>query len=41
MTPSELTVLGDIANQLADIMSFGVGALVGIAFTISANKSWI
>ena len=41
MTPEQLTeILGDIALQLGDIMSFGLGALCGIAFVIAANMRW-
>jgi len=42
MTPEELTtILGAITLQLADIMSFGLGGLVGMAFVITANKRWL
>lgn len=42
MTPAELTiVLEAISLQLADIMSFGLGGLTGIAFVITANKRWL
>jgi len=41
MTPEELTtILGNITLQLGDIMSFGLGALCGIAFVISSNMRW-
>ncbi|MGD9950415.1 MAG: hypothetical protein AB7U29_18340 [Desulfobulbus sp.] len=41
MTPADLTqILTAITNQLADIMSFGIGALTGIAFVISAAIKW-
>lgn len=41
MTPTELTtILEAITLQLSDIMSFGLGGLVGIAFVITANKRW-
>ncbi|SHO45298.1 hypothetical protein [Desulfopila aestuarii] len=42
MTPEELSlILTNIVVQLADIMSFGLGGLVGIAFVITANKRWL
>ena len=42
MTPAELTAILDaIVIQLADIMSFGLGGLTGIAFVITANKRWL
>jgi hypothetical protein len=41
MTALELTdILGNITLQLADIMSFGLGALCGIAFVIAASLRW-
>jgi hypothetical protein len=41
MTAAELTqILGDIALQLADIMSFGLGALCAIAFVIASHIRW-
>ena len=41
MTPEELTlVLNTIVTQLGDIMSFGLGALTGIAFVIAAHTKW-
>jgi hypothetical protein len=41
MTPEELTlILNTIVAQLGDIMSFGLGALTGIAFVIAANTKW-
>lgn len=41
MTPEQLTeILGNIALQLGDIMSFGLGALCGIAFVIASNMRW-
>lgn len=42
MTPAELSqILSEIVVQLGDIMSFGLGGLVGIAFVITANKRWL
>lgn len=42
MSPEELqTILQAITLQLGDIMSFGIGGLVGIAFVITANKRWL
>jgi len=41
MTPAELTdILNQIVTQLGDIMSFGLGALTGIAFVIAASLRW-
>ena len=41
MTALELTnILGNITMQLADIMSFGLGALCAIAFVIAAHTKW-
>ena len=42
MSPEELqTILQAITLQLGDIMSFGIGSLVGVAFVITANKRWL
>ena len=42
MTVADLTTLLEhIVAQLADIMSFGLGGLVGIAFVVTANKRWL
>lgn len=41
MTPAEMTtILNAIVLQLSDIMSFGIGALTGIAFVIAASLRW-
>ncbi len=41
MTAAELTdILNQIVLQLGDIMSFGLGALCGIAFVIAASMRW-
>jgi hypothetical protein len=41
MTALELAdILGNITLQLADIMSFGLGALCAIAFVIAAHTEW-
>ena len=41
MTALELTdILGNITLQLADIMSFGLGALCAIAFVIASSMRW-
>jgi|GEM_PF-2042876 hypothetical protein len=41
MTAAELTaILEQITLQLGDIMSFGLGALCGIAFVIASNIKW-
>lgn len=41
MTAAELTqILDNITLQLGDIMSFGLGALCGIAFVIAAAMRW-
>jgi len=41
MTAAELTqILADITQQLGDIMSFGLGALCGIAFVIASHMRW-
>ena len=41
MTALELTdIHGNITLQLVDIMSFGLGALCGIAFVIAASLRW-
>lgn len=41
MTPTELTtILNAIVLQLSDIMSFGIGALTGIAFVIASSIRW-
>ena len=41
MTAAELTaILEQITLQLGDIMSFGLGALCGIAFVIAAHTRW-
>jgi len=41
MTALELTdILGNITLQLADIMSFGLGAFCAIAFVIAAHTKW-
>ena len=42
MTLEQLTqILGDIALQLGDIMSFGLGGLCAMAFVIAANMRWL
>ena len=42
MTAVELAeLLEQITLQLGEIMSFGLGGLVGIAFVITANKRWL
>lgn len=41
MNAAELTaILEQIILQLGDIMSFGLGALCGIAFVISSHIKW-
>ena len=41
MTAAELTdILNQITLQLGDIMSFGLGALCGIAFVIASSMRW-
>ena len=41
MTPAELSeLLNQIMAQLGDIMSFGLGALTGIAFVIASSLRW-
>ena len=41
MSAAELTaILEQITLQLVDIMSFGLGALCGIAFVIASNIKW-
>lgn len=41
MTPAELSeLLTQIVGQLGDIMSFGLGALTGIAFVIASSLRW-
>jgi len=41
MTAAELTqILDGITVQLGDIMSFGLGALCGIAFVIASSLRW-
>ena len=41
MTAAELTaILEQITLQLGDIMSFGLGALCGIAFVIASHIKW-
>jgi len=41
MTAAELTtILGEITVQLGAIMSFGLGALCGIAFVIAVAMRW-
>jgi len=41
MTAVELSaILEQITLQLGDIMSFGLGALCGIAFVIASNIKW-
>ena len=41
MTAAELTdILNLITLQLGQIMSFGLGALTGIAFVIAASMRW-
>ena len=42
MTPEDLAaILTAITLQLSEIMSFGLGGLVGMAFVITANKRWL
>ena len=41
MTPEQLAqILADATLQLGEIMSFGLGALTGIAFVIAAHMRW-
>ena len=41
MTAAELIdILNQIVLQLGQIMSFGLGALCGIAFVIAASMRW-
>ncbi len=41
MTPEAMSlILENTVINLADIMSFGLGGLVGIAFVISSKMEW-